>query len=332
MEFSRRALIGERLLAVLLLAAALGAAWAESRSDLAARVREGRPWLAWIEARERGRPAMPSLELAVYDPVARRLRLIQVPGDLKLEPKGRRTLERAYLEALKQTEDPEAAARAAEDLAEAHLRELSPEPIPAVSARLLIDLPPLEPDDEPSLEAARELKARGRRFRTWAALVRRAARGLSSRDRSGLDALLFALELRRVPLERLEPARLPSDELAPDFLGRLLSTEPPPENGRPATAETLNGAGAPGLASRAAKVLRSRGVDVLTTASAPPRARTLVYDRIGDFARADKTRAALGCPDARTVTRLDPSRAVDVSVELGADCASNFGAGESREP
>ncbi|HXT02018.1 MAG TPA: LytR C-terminal domain-containing protein [Elusimicrobiota bacterium] len=338
MEHPRRALIVENgaivehLLAAALLAAALGAAWAESGSTLAARVREGRPWLAWVEARERGRPAPPSLLLAVYDPVPRRLRLIHVPGDLKLEPKGRRTLERAYLEALKQTEDPDAAARAAEDLAEAHLRELSPEPVPAVSARLVIELAPLEPEDEPSLEAARELKARGRRFRTWLALTRRAFRGLLDRDRSGLDALLFALELRRVPLEKLEPARLPADDLAPDFLGRLLSTEPPPENARPATAEVLNGAGAPGLASRAAKVLRSKGVDVLTTASAPPRARTLVYDRIGDFARAEKARAALGCPDARTATRLDPSRAVDVSVELGLDCASDFGTGESREP
>jgi len=332
MEFSRRALIVERLLAVLLLAAALGAAWAESGSSLAARVRQGRPWLAWIEARERGRPAMPSLQLAVYDPVPRRLRLIQVPGELKLEPKGRRTLERAYLEALKQTEDPDAAARAAEDLAEAHLRELSPEPIPEVSGRLLIELSPLEADDEPSLEAARELKARGRRFRTWVSLARQAARGLISRDRSGLDALLFALELRRTPFERIEPARLPSDDLAPDFLGRVLSAEAPPENARPATAEVLNGTGEPGLASRVAKVLRSKGVDVLTPASAPSRARTLVYDRIGDFARAEKARAALGCPDARTVTRVDPSRAVDVSVELGLDCASNFGTGEGREP
>jgi len=332
MELPRRALILERLLAAALLALALGAAWAESGSTLAARVREGRPWLAWVEARERGRAAVPALELAVYDPVQRRLRLIQVPGELKLEPKGRRTLERAYLEALKQTEDPDAAARAAEDLAEARLRELSPEPIPAVSARLVIDLAPLEPDDEPSLEAARELKARGRRLRAWLSLARRAARGLSSRDRTGLDALLFELELRRVPLERLEPARLPPEDLAPDFLGRVLAAETPPENARQATAEVLNGTGLPGLASRAAKVLRSKGVDVLTPASAPPRARTLVYDRIGDFARADKARAALGCPDARTVTRVDPSRAVDVSVELGLDCASNFGTGESREP
>ena len=332
MEYSRRALIVERLLAVALLAAALGAAWAESGSTLAARVREGRPWLAWLEARERGHAAPPSLQLAVYDPVARRLRLIHVPGELKLEPKGRRTLERAYLEALKQTEDPEAAARAAEDLAEVRLRELSPEPIPAISARLVVEIPPLAPEDEASLEAARELKARGRRFRTWFALARRAGRGFLNKHPE-LDPLLFALELRRVPVERIEPARLPTDDLAAGFLGRALAAEERPEDGRAATVEVLNGAGVPGLASRAAKVLRLRGVDVFpTTGSTNSRARTLVYDRVGDFARAEKTRVALGCPSARTVTRLDPSRAVDVSIALGADCAATFGPGEGRKP
>lgn len=332
MEYARRALIVERALAGALLASALGAAWAERGSTLAARVSDGRPWVAWVEARERGRAAPPSFQLAVYEPTARRLRLVHVPGELKLEAKGRRTLERAYLEALKETEDPDAAARAAEDLAEARLRELSPEPVPGIAARLVVEIPPTSPEDEPSLEAARELKARSRRPRTWFALARRAARGLRAGDRSGIDALLFALELRRTPVESLEPARLPADDSAPAFLGRLLAPEEGPGDGRASIVEVLNGAGAPGLASRAAKVLRSKGVDVLTTGSGPSRARTLVYDRVGDFGRAEKARAALGCPEARTVTRLDPSRAVDVSIELGGDCAATFGPGDGREP
>ena len=101
MEYPRRALIVERLLAAALLAAALGAAWAERGSTLAASVREGRPWLAWVSARERGREAPPALSLAVYEPTRRRLALIETPGELKLG--GRRTLERAYREALKET-------------------------------------------------------------------------------------------------------------------------------------------------------------------------------------------------------------------------------------
>jgi hypothetical protein len=144
--------------------------------------------------------------------------------------------------------------------------------------------------------------------------------------------LLFALELRRARLEDVRPARLPDEALAPEFLGRVLASEERPDDGRTPSAEVLNGTGEPGLASRAAKMLRSKGVDVLTTASARARARTLVYDRVGNFRRADGIRAALGCPAARAATRVDPSRAVDVSVELGGDCARAFGTGESREP
>lgn len=284
MEYPRRALIVERLLAAALLAVSLWAAWAERRSTFASLSRAGRPWFAWVEARERGGAAAPFLHLAVYEPTSRRLTLIHVPG----EPK----------------------------LAENRLRGLSPEPIPATSARLVIDIPPLAPEDEPAIETARELKARGPR----------------AGDRSALDPLLFALELRRTPVDRLEPASLPGDDLAPALLVRLLGRHERPVDSHATTVEVLNGAGAPGLASRAAKILRSRGVDVLATGSAPFRARTLVYDRVGDFAHAAQARTALGCPPARTITRLDPARAVDVSIALGADCAGAFGPGDGREP
>lgn len=333
MEYPRRALIVERVLAAALLASALGAAWAEDGAPLAACVRGGSPWLAWVSARESGRPAIPALSLALYDPVARRLTLLHVPNETKLA--GRRTLGRAYLDALKAGEGPDGgarAARAAEDLAEARLRELSPEPIPSVSARLDVEIPPLADEDEPAVATALALKARGRRPRAWLGLARRAAHGLLGGDRSALDPLLFALELRRVSLEDVQPARLPDDALAPELLGRLLAASGRPDDGRATTVEVLNGAGAPGLASRAAKILRSEGVDVLATAGARPRARTLVYDRVGDFRRAEKIRAVLGCPAARAVTRADPSRAVDVSIELGDDCAGAFGTGAGREP
>ncbi|MFI5362984.1 MAG: LytR C-terminal domain-containing protein [Elusimicrobiota bacterium] len=330
MEYPRRALIVERCLAAALLAAALATAGVESRSTFAVSARAGRPWLAWIAARERGAASAPFLHLAIYEPSRRRLAVVHVPGDLKLE--GRRTLERAYFDAFQETGDAGAAARAAEDLAEARLRELSPEPIPAISARLAVEIAPTSPEDEPALETARELKARGRRFRTWPALARRAAAGAPSGDGAAADALFFALDLRRAPEENAVPARLPVDDSAAELLGRLLAAENLPSDGRATTVEVLNGAGEAGLASRAAKVLRSRGVDVLATGGVPPRARTLVYDRVGNFARAAGARAALGCPSARTITRLDASRAVDASVELGADCAGSFSAGGVRQP
>lgn len=322
-------MIVERGLAALALAAALGAAWAEGRSTLAPRVRDGRPWLAWVEARQAG-ATVPDFSLAVYDASARRLALLHVPGATKLE--GRRTLERAYAEAFAASGGRAAAARAAEDLAEEKLKALSPEPIPPSSARLRADLPPLAEEDEPAVETALALKASARSPRAWARLLRGAASALRASDANGLDALLFALELRRVPREGLAPARLPEDAQAPDFLGRLLASAPPPEDGKPAAIEVLNGTDSPGLASRAAKMLRWRGVDVLATGTAAARARTLVYDRSGDFRKAARALAALGCPSARAVTRVDPSRAVDVTVALGADCAAAFGTGGGREP
>jgi hypothetical protein len=330
MEFARRALIGERALAAVALAAALGAAWAEAGTTLAQRRNDGRPWLAWVEARERGSDRPPALLLADYDPSARRLSLLHVPGAALLEP--RRTVERAYLDALAAGGDDAAAARAAEDLAEARLRALSPESIPAVSGRLGVELAPRADEDEPAAEAALALKAAARSPRGWARLLRGAARGLARGDRAALEPLLFELELRRVSVENVEAARLPDDALAPDLLGRFFASAPPPDDGRAVTVEILNATPEPGLASRAAKMLKSKGIDVLALGAARARTRTLVYDRVGVFRRAAFVRAALDCPTARAVTRVDPARAVDVSVELGSDCAAAPEPNGSRRP
>jgi hypothetical protein len=105
-----------------------------------------------------------------------------------------------------------------------------------------------------------------------------------------------------------------------------------PDDGRATAAEVLNGTGVDGLASRVAKMLRFQGVDVLGIGDSRPRARTLVFDRVGDFRRAERVLEALGCPDARAVTRMDATRAVDASVLLGADCADEFGPADPREP
>jgi len=319
----------ERALAAAALAACLGAAWAEHGSEFAARVRQAKPWPAWVEARPPG-AALPSFHLAVYDPMRRRLSVLHLPGETRLE--GRRTLERAYREALKASGDPSSAARAAEDLAGRRLSELSPESFAAPTARLLVVVPALSNEDEPALEAARALKDRARSLRVWLGLLGQTGRGLLRADRSGLDLFLFALEMRRVPVERLESARLPGDAAAASLLGRLLSNDLPPSDGKATTAEVLNGSGKVGLASRASKMLRLGGVDVMAMGAARERARTLVYDRVGDFRRAAGAREALGCPPARAVTRVDPSRAVDVSVELGRDCAEAFERGGAAEP
>lgn len=331
MEFPRGAIALQRALAVGGLAASLGLAWVEAGSPLAARERDGRPWLAWIEARERGVSAAPSFHLALWDPVRRRLTVLHAPGEAKLDK--RRTLDKGWLDALKASDDPDAAARAAEDLAEARLRELSPEPIPEVTGRLRVEVPPLGPDDEPSAAAVDALLARGRSARAWLRLARDAARGLRSGDRAAADGLLFALELRKAPRGAERPARLPDEAQAPALLGRLFGADPLPD-GRATVAEALNGTAEPGLAARAAKMLRLSGVDVLAVGAdkAAARERTVVYDRVGDFARARRVLDALRCPSARAVTRVDASRAVDASVLLGADCAAVVAADAPREP
>jgi hypothetical protein len=328
MEQSPAALTAQRAVAALLVGLALGVSWVEHGSPLAAKVRSGRPYLFWVDARESREPA-PRLPLGVYDPVRRTLSVLHVPDDTRLE--GRRTLGKAFIEALRAADDMGAAARAAQDLAGAKLAALSPEPADWTGAgRLRLDVGDPDEESEPPLRAALALKSRLRSPRAWWALGRRALRALAAGDRAGADELLLSLELRSVPVEALRPAWLPADELAAPLLARLLSGEPPEPGEGAATAEVLNGAGVDGLAAHVKKMLRLRGVDVIETRGAPrPRERTVVYDRIGDFARAEAVRAMLGCRDARTVTRVDPSRAVDVSVELGADCA---GLGVSAGP
>lgn len=324
MEFPPRALIIQRALAVFLLAAALGAAVVERSSPLSARVREGKPWPFWLAVREPGGSAVPEIHLGVYDPVRRSLVLIHVPEQTKIQ--GKLTLAKAYANALRAVDDEAAATRAVEDLSQEKLAALSLEPLAwDVAGRLSMRLPAGEEEDEPAVAAAAALKMRGRSARALLALTREALRGLRAGDKTAADALLLTLELRRAPLENLEPALLPDDASAPAFLARAFAPRGPAakeENAKAIVAEVLNGTDVQGLASQASKILRSKGVDVMEIKQASrPRSRTVVYDRTGDFSRATRVRAALGCPTAITATRIDPLRGVDASVELGSDCS-----------
>lgn len=321
MEFPRLALNVQRALALLMLAAALGAASVERRSPLASRLRDSKPWLFWLTARAPGGEAVPGFHLGVYDPVRRTLALMKIPGSTKLQ--GRLTASRAYANALKNGADADGAARAAQDLIQARLAELLPEPVDWSGAgRLTLDLPVEEPDDEPGLVSVRALKARARTARGLWRLARPAATAVLGGDIAEADPLLLTLELRRTALEDLQPSVLPEEAAAPAFLARLLFNRPPPPSPEKAVvAEVLNGTDIQGLAAQASKVLRSGGVDVIALGQAPhPRTRTVVYDRTGDFERAARVRAALDCPTAIAATRIDALRGVDASVELGGDC------------
>lgn len=319
MEFARAALNVQRGLALVMLAAVLGVAAAERASPFAARLRASQPWPFWLEVRERGTAAAPGFQLGVYHPLRRVLVLIRVPETARLQ--GKLTAAAAYRDALRASGDAGSAARAVEDLAQIRLSAISLEPIRWDGAgRLSLELEAVEEIDEPAAAAAAALKSRGRSPRALWALLRGAAAGLLDADPSAADALLLALELRRVPLESLQPALLPDDAAAPAFLARAFASSVEPRGDKPIVAETLNGTDSPGLAAQAAKILRLQGVDVMALGQAAPRSRTAVYDRIGEFESAARVRAALGCPTAITATRIDALRGVDVSVELGGDC------------
>ena len=323
MEFPRTALTIQRALASLLLTAALGAAFVERSSPLSVRIREGKPWPFWLSVREPGGSAVPVIHLGVYDPLRRSLALIRIPEQTHLQ--GKQTLARLYTDALRAVNDETSATRAIEDLAQVKLAALSLEPMSwEIVGRLALRLEPDETDDEPAVAAAIALKSRGRSLRTLLSLGLEAVGGLLKGDKTAADSLLLTLELRRTPLEQLEPALLPDDAAAPAFLARAFASHPPAaevQEGRPIVVEVLNGTNVQGLAAQAAKILRSKGVDVMEIQQASrPRVRTVIYDRTGDFERAGRVRAALGCPTAIAATRIDPLRGVDASVELGGDC------------
>jgi hypothetical protein len=321
MEFPRAALNVQRALALALLAAVLGVAFVEHASPLARRLRSGAPWPFWLTVREPGRASPPRLHLGVYHPVRRVLILIHIPEATRLQ--GKLTAARAYLDALRAVDDEAAAARAVEALAQIRIAELSPEPIDwAGAGRLTLELPAGDDEGEPAASAARALKARGRAPRALWPLARRAVTGLLHGDKAAADALLLTLELRRTPLEGLQSALMPEEASAPAFLARAFAPRVEPHGEEKAiVVEVLNGTDIPGLAAQAAKVLRLKEMDAMVMGQTPhPRSRTVVYDRIGDFERAARVRAALGCPTAIATTRIDPLRGVDASVELGEDC------------
>ena len=321
MELPRAALNLQRGLALALLAAVVGVAAVEHSSPFASRLRAGAPWPFWLSVRDPGRTGPPELHLGVYHPVRRVLVLIHVPGTAKLQ--GKLTAARAYQDALRATDSEAAASRAVEDLASARIAELSLEPVGwEGSGRLGLELAAGGEGAEPAAAAAAALKSRGRSPRELWRLSREAVSGLLNGDKAAADALLLTLELRRTTLEDLQPALLPEDDAAPAFLARALSSRTEPRGEEKAVVvEVLNGTDVPGLAAQAAKVLRLNGVDVMSLGQAPrPRSRTVVYDRIGEFERAARVRAALGCPTAIATTRIDALRGVDASVELGGDC------------
>ncbi len=320
MESPRAALNVQRGLALVLLLVSLGVAAVERSAPLASRLRSLQPWPFWLSVSETGHGIRSTFYLGIYHPLPRRLVLIRIPETAKLD--GSLTVARAYSDVLHVTGNADSAVRAVEDLTQQKISDLSLEAISWEGIGHLDLKISAEEQPEPAVAVALAIKAQGRSLRALWSLLHRCVAGLMKGDKAAFDALLLILELRSVPLDGLAPALLPEDADAPVFLAGAFAAQFEPRNNEKAiVVEILNGTSIRGLAAQATKVLRLKGLDVVSIGRTPhPRLQTAIYDRTGDFERAARTRVALGCRSAFAATRIDAMRGVDVSVELGDDC------------
>ncbi len=307
MEPSPRPLIFQRLFAALLLAGVAAVAWRQARSPLAQDLRESRPWAGWLVLTQAESDA-PRLYLAVGQPARSALTLFFIPEQTKLS--GRHTPRSTYEAAYKKNPDAHAGAQAMADAVALWLQTLNAG-FHWSSLPLLYERAPLKLGDRP-------LPLQGKSRLLGPKLLPR-PHGLSR-----FDALLLALELRRLPAEAVHAAFLGPEAAAAALLETALSPQRRRASGpdeRALAVEVLNATQKIGIATQAKKILRWEGADVVATGNAEaPRERTLIYDRLGRIENAEAVRRMLDCPSAETLTAVDSGRAVDVTVVLAEDC------------
>ncbi len=303
------------LLACALMAGVLSLAWLEHGSAFARSLSQSRPVLTWLALDTGNGREAPDLFLAVYQPTRRTLELVHWPGSRRMPGGG--TLNGAYAALRRNGADPATAARHMADAAGSALEALGLTGQDWKGLRLWRGEAPAA-HAEPAL-AARQWILRRTGARLWPALLesRGSAAGSSW---PWFDRMLLALELQRLRPEAARPAELPPEDQVGPFMERLLNpgaAGPAPQ--RP-TVEVLNASARPGAASRVKNILRSSGADVMSVDNAVG-ARTVVYDRTGDFANAAAVLRMLDCTAAQAMTQVDLKRLVDVTVVIGEDCS-----------
>ncbi|HYQ87454.1 MAG TPA: LytR C-terminal domain-containing protein [Bacteroidota bacterium] len=88
--------------------------------------------------------------------------------------------------------------------------------------------------------------------------------------------------------------------------------------------DVLNGSGGRGVAAKFMNYLRGHGFDVVEMknyklSNIP---RTLVVDRVGNRAAAQRVASALGVSERNVIQQINPDYFVDVSVIIGGDYSS----------
>ncbi|HAH07465.1 MAG TPA: hypothetical protein DCM05_13250 [Elusimicrobia bacterium] len=304
------------LAAVLLL---LGAClWLDLASPLSARLRSGRPVNGLLSLSVRNQEAPPDLYALVLGPSAGTLDLISLPDNLAVDASSR-TLEGLFARGGR-TAVEEAA------LGLVSGSGLGSDPLFLRFAVAVRTPSPVE------LRGALASAASDPLF--WLRLPGRLKRLGGTGGLRPYDALLLAWRLARLRPDAVSLSRPPlaQDEgrrrgravarLVPDLTAAVLSRAEGLKDEDPAalTAEILNASGASGVALRATKLLRWRGVDVVHFGNAPsvqPTVRIVVHS--GGPETAQAVLSALGCPETDTVVELVPDPQTSVTVILGKD-------------
>ena len=112
------------------------------------------------------------------------------------------------------------------------------------------------------------------------------------------------------------------------YISRGANSPPPPAEQPKAQKviqlDVLNGSGARGVAAKFMNYLRGHGFDVVEMknyklSNSP---RTLVVDRVGNRAAAQRIASSLGVSEKNVIQQLNPDYFVDVSVIIGGDYSS----------
>lgn len=298
---------GRRLqivLALALLGSAAALALLESRSGVAASLREGRPLTGLLASADAGSGEPPGFFLSVYRPLEGALDVVALPPS-EAPRSGGRTLERVYRQGGGLTAELKGAAT----------QLLGPGPYPEPSFAFRVPAA-AGPD---SAAFRRWLLGWPRGLQFWAQVARIAASPARG-ELGAYDAVLLAREAYRLEPRGIRPVGLPPGPLRERLAGLLLEAPPaavPPPQIR---VEALNASGEPGVAQRATKLLRWFEVDVIEFGNASEaEPETRFVDRAGRPEDARLVARVLGCPDAEVRTALDPQAAVTLSVILGSD-------------
>jgi len=307
------------------LAATSAAAWRDARSPLSDALRSGLPFtgLVTLRAAERGASVPPAAYVVLHDPLRGTVDLIETPPQHPAGAEGS-TLADVYGRAYLASGDPRKAGKTMAEAAAAALTRRRTWPPGAPTAplyRVELDPAPAEALSGPE-GLKRALLARTADPLFWLrlpALLRR--RSGAAPELSAYDAWTLAREASALSPGGVRLARLSDAAGAAEFVARAVSPSAAEAPAR--TVEVLNSSGDLGVALKATKILRWRGVDVIHFGNSrgPESASTRFVDRTGRPEAAEAVRRALDCPDAEVLTEVESSPRASVSVILGRDYA-----------